>query len=48
MDLAAGDYLSEAPYPLLHTVLIQTPVLIHTGRGGGGGLTSVKGCGAEF
>ncbi len=31
--LAAGVYLSEAPYPLP----LVTPVLIHTGKGGGGG-----------
>ncbi len=37
--LAASVYLSEAPIPSpppLHTLWIHTPVLIHTGKGGGG------------
>ncbi len=40
-NLAAGVYLSEAPDPLppppIRTVRIHTPVLIHSGKGGGGG-----------
>jgi hypothetical protein len=37
--LAAGVYLSEAPYPLppvTHCMNTCTPVLIHIGKGGGG------------
>ncbi len=40
MYLAAGVYLSEVPDslppPMLHTIWIHTPVLIHTWKGGGG------------
>jgi hypothetical protein len=32
-DLAAGVYLSEAHFLLLHTLSINTPVLNHTGKG---------------
>jgi hypothetical protein len=34
---AAGVYLSEAPSPPVTHYMNTTPVLIHTGKGGGGG-----------
>ncbi len=42
-DLEAGVYLFEAPSPLLHTVQIHTPVLTHTGRGGGQPVRKLEG-----